>query len=240
MSYWKSSAIFLSLVFTFAFVSFTFAQTTDTSTDSSATEETGIMQDALPPVNSANELNPSALRRQDTKTFKERRQTLKSTYTDRMQQIEAIKAEKQTKLQELKTMQAEKFADKFQDRLDDTRLKRVENLKQHIILITARYTKVVELLYNFVERVSKHIQERKDSGFDVGDAETKLAAIETSIEATEANIDDLSAKLDDLSNAQSVEEIQAILSDSKTMSDSIRQSLKQIRTDLVGLVRQIR
>lgn len=207
-------------------------------------EDTGItvQEDQLPTTDQDQEdqTTPLQQRRQSAETFRQRRLELNSQQVDRARRLQAIRDEKQQDVESLRLRQSQRLSERLRGLIDDTKLIRVDHIKQHIILVTTRYTKIVELLYNHIERVSAHLQERNDSGFDIGNAETTLADIEADLEATEAQIVELAGKVDELSDAQDETQIATILSDAKSLSMEIKQSLMTIRTDLVTLVRQIR
>ena len=111
-------------------------------------------------------------------------------------------------------------------------------MKEHAAKVEARLAKTAEFLYAKLERISKHVEQREEEGFDLDTFKKEVDAIEDKIALTEEKTSQISALYENL-EASSIEEMKANFDQLKALVREIKEDYKSIRDDMVNLVSDV-
>ena len=182
------------------------------------------------------QMNPRKQINQETKS------AVQEANKTRQMKIKELKDARKAKFEELKTTRkAESTVRKemVKENFSQAQLTNLEKIKSKMSLNEARFSKSVEHLYFVTDKLDSHLQEQKDAGFDVADKEKQLDAIQVKIAALEKQVDDLSVMYKDLEGLEG-EEIRAKLPEIKAQIAAIVTTYKDIKTDLVAMMKGLR
>ena len=165
---------------------------------------------------------------------------------DRVLQFKQIQEERRQKFEEIKTnylKNKEEFQAKKTEMKDQALVKKIEKFNKRISLTEARLNKTFEHLYSVSERVSGHLKEQQDAGFDTADQQAKLETIVTSISNAEttanAMIEKYRTAVQDPTTL-SLEQLQQLNEDFKNEIMNLISNLKEIKSQMLTLISQVK
>jgi hypothetical protein len=170
-----------------------------------------------------------------------RRNEIKQTTPDREVRIGKMKAEVKDRYEAKKQLIENRKAvqqEKIQESLSDVEVKRLETIKEQAANLEARVDKVTEFLYAKLERISKHVEEREEEGFDLNSFKLEVDAIEDKIAAVEAKSTGIGSLYEDMESL-SLDEIKTNFQNLKDLSTEIKADFKVIRDDMTSLIGNI-
>jgi chromosome segregation ATPase len=141
---------------------------------------------------------------------------------------------KQAEMEERRSIKKEEIKEK----LTEIQIKRLENMKEQTAHVEERFDKIAEFLYAKLERISKHVEEREQEGFDLDEFKKNVDSIKDKIAATEAKVSKISDLYEGIESL-TVDQMKAKFEETKALIKEIKADYSSIRNDMVNLIKGI-